>query len=234
MTKNTSYTRMVLKQKILFCQWDFCHFKTSNSHWRIITRLHRFCYASKINVDQPRYSSHGMPSPLDSSKLIDFTVTLYYDNQPINCKLCFNLDHETHECPNKGGVRCFRCGEQGHRKMDCPMTERPQQACFQCGKTDHRKKDCPYSRDKPPQLCWDCGVPGHKRNSQDCQKSHLHNKPSDSTTSDVEIQENVGISAPKLVRELLDLAMQDSSDDVQILEEKLLDKVDVFLSAHNQ
>ncbi|XP_058742159.1 uncharacterized protein LOC131614612 [Vicia villosa] len=45
--------------------------------------------------------------------------------------------------PSGGGapatVRCYRCGEQGHRFNEC---ENKTLRCYQCGKTDHRVLDC--------------------------------------------------------------------------------------------
>lgn len=61
----------------------------------------RFCYASRINEHLPRYSVYSIPDPLQPTSLVDIQITVYYDNQPINCRKCLE-DHETKDC-NSGG-----------------------------------------------------------------------------------------------------------------------------------
>jgi hypothetical protein len=65
-----------------------------------------------------------MADPLDRSALIMMDIVVYHKDQPINCKLCGELDHEVQECPtrNPRGPRCFACGEYGHVRRRCPLT----------------------------------------------------------------------------------------------------------------
>ena len=56
-------------------------------------------------------------------------------------------------------LRCFRCGEGGHREADCakPPARRP---CHLCGRAGHLARDCDRG------LCFNCLRPGHR--SRDC------------------------------------------------------------------
>ncbi|XP_058776708.1 uncharacterized protein LOC131651045 [Vicia villosa] len=58
-------------------------------------------------------------------------------------------------------IRCYMCGEQGHRSNEC---DNKVLRCYKCGKTDHRAPDC---KDDGP-TCFNYGEQGHI--STQCQK----------------------------------------------------------------
>ncbi|XP_058773812.1 uncharacterized protein LOC131648028 [Vicia villosa] len=45
--------------------------------------------------------------------------------------------------PSGGGssapIKCFKCGAEGHRAVDCPKVE---VTCFKCGKSGHKANEC--------------------------------------------------------------------------------------------
>ena len=55
----------------------------------------RFCYVTSI---KKRYSQFYMTDPLNPSSTVEIQITVYYDDQPINCRRCM-ADHDTRDCP---------------------------------------------------------------------------------------------------------------------------------------
>jgi len=56
-------------------------------------------------------------------------------------------------------LRCFRCGQGGHREVECELPAK-KKACHLCGFKSHVARDCPHG------LCFNCLTPGHQ--SRDC------------------------------------------------------------------
>ena len=56
-------------------------------------------------------------------------------------------------------LRCFRCGQGGHREAECELPAK-KKACHLCGYKSHIARDCPHG------LCFNCLTPGHQ--SRDC------------------------------------------------------------------
>src|SRR3954468_3975668 len=51
-------------------------------------------------------------------------------------------------------VRCYNCGETGHRRNECKSGEKK---CFKCGKAGHIASDCRMKI----VTCYNCGEEGH-------------------------------------------------------------------------
>jgi hypothetical protein len=60
----------------------------------------------------------------------------------------------------RGDVKCYKCGELGHKFYECPKKK---DKCYNCGKFGHRSDAC-----KVGVICFNCGEKGHK--SPDCKK----------------------------------------------------------------
>jgi cellular nucleic acid-binding protein len=65
----------------------------------------------------------------------------------------FDEDYEA------AALRCFRCGQGGHRESECELPAK-KKACHLCGFKSHVARDCPHG------LCFNCLIPGHQ--SRDC------------------------------------------------------------------
>ncbi|KAL7948879.1 hypothetical protein V8C42DRAFT_312580 [Trichoderma barbatum] len=65
--------------------------------------------------------------------------------------------------------KCFGCGEEGHRRAECPKAG--DQTCHYCKKEGHMRKDCPEA---PPMVCSNCGQEGHFRNN--CENARKINR----------------------------------------------------------
>ncbi|MCI40230.1 cellular nucleic acid-binding protein, partial [Trifolium medium] len=54
----------------------------------------------------------------------------------------------------RGGPRCFKCGEMGHKSYEC---QRKVDKCFNCGRLGHKYDVCQVKV-----TCFNCGEVGHK------------------------------------------------------------------------
>src|ERR1044072_1337507 len=53
-------------------------------------------------------------------------------------------------------IKCYKCGETGHRMVDCKSNDKK---CFKCGKLGHVANDCRVR----VVTCYNCGEEGHTR-----------------------------------------------------------------------
>eukprot|EP00093_Oithona_nana_P010207 10207.XXX_366939_369038_1 [CDS] Oithona nana genome sequencing. len=80
---------------------------------------------------------------------------------------------------------CFKCGEEGHNKADCPQAgDEPPKKCFKCG-GDHFAKEC-----EKPDVCRMCGEEGHM--SKECSGAKTHSiTKEDGTKQEIYIPKEV-------------------------------------------
>ena len=57
---------------------------------------------------------------------------------------------------SSSSIKCYKCGETGHRMMDCKSNDKK---CFKCGKLGHVANDCRVR----VVTCYNCGEEGHTR-----------------------------------------------------------------------
>ena len=86
----------------------------------------RYCCAKRIITPIPRYVKFLISDPLQFRKpnpdLLQLVITVYHDDQPVNCKKCLDLDHTFDYCPKRQISRnrqCHVCGEVGHLARNC-------------------------------------------------------------------------------------------------------------------
>lgn len=116
-----------------------------NSPFPYLYSGNRFCYVTRVFKDIPRFTNFTMADPEDSKKLVTTKVVIYYDGQPINCRICQDLAHQVEDCPKNTygtGPNCYKCGQLGHIKKDCPLTaaaaDKPESATNNAETTEHQ------------------------------------------------------------------------------------------------
>ena len=70
----------------------------SETNFNHLLNGHRFCYAREITDPQRRYSLYSIPNPQNPLELIDVQITVYHNDQVVNCRKCLSDDHETKDC----------------------------------------------------------------------------------------------------------------------------------------
>ena len=59
---------------------------------------HRFCYVTAIKTQQPRFGTYGIPNPVNTKELIETQISVYYENQKVNCRKCYSYEHQAKDC----------------------------------------------------------------------------------------------------------------------------------------
>ena len=72
--------------------------KSNEDGPRHLLNGNRFCYINNIREHQPRYSLYKISDPINPVTTVDIHLTVYYDGQPINCRKCLSLNHESRNC----------------------------------------------------------------------------------------------------------------------------------------
>ena len=124
--------------------------KNKDSQFTQLFSGNRYCYAQTIITPIPRYVKYLMPDPVQIGRpnpsLIEMIVTVYHEDQPINCKKCLDLGHTFDICPkrnrfNRPERKCYKCGEAGHFARNC----------VEMGTETERKRDAPLRDASTPE-----------------------------------------------------------------------------------
>ncbi|KAK7944284.1 hypothetical protein WMY93_000012 [Mugilogobius chulae] len=91
-------------------------------------------YKVKINKDS---NGHYVTIP-NSISLGPYNGRIIYPGQIASCFICQSPDHQVRQCPL---VKCWRCGDYGHRAKDCEA----EALCSLCGEHGHTYFTCPKS-----------------------------------------------------------------------------------------
>lgn len=86
------------------------------------------------------------------------------------CFRCGEVGHLRDQCPNEEKKRpCPLCSTIGHDSWKCPISTH----CFNCGIPGHVSRECPYARNLPPRsICGICYQSGHNR--WQCHMNPIH------------------------------------------------------------
>ena len=103
--------------------------KSQDSDFNHLYSGNRYCYAKRIMTPIPRFTSFLIPDPMDLNSanphLMEIDMTIYHDDQPINCRKCKDLSHTFQDCPKRQKPfsfqqrKCFLCGLPGHIAKSC-------------------------------------------------------------------------------------------------------------------
>ena len=173
---------------------------TRDSSFKKLFNGNRFCYAEEITDPIVRFSTYPVPNPANTEELIDVDLTVYHEDQIVNCKLCKMLDHTFTECPRQGkkGPTCFRCNQQGHIQRDC-RANRPVVATG----SDAPETRSVYQEEGQAVASGDADDELNDSNEEGAQDRHA-----DADGSPDDTVRNVAPEALKLVEEIIDHSMQ--------------------------
>ncbi|XP_038985537.1 uncharacterized protein LOC120111734 [Phoenix dactylifera] len=78
--------------------------------------------------------------------------------------------------PDRRGISgmCFKCGQTGHRAVECLQTRPGIGACYRCGQQGHKMAQCPQTQSRTI-VCYGCGQPGHRISS--CPRAGFVQRP---------------------------------------------------------
>ena len=74
----------------------------------------------------------------------------------MKCYCCGEVGHKKYECVHRRS-KCGLCGKVGHTERTCWRKSKKAKKCFCCGKVGHVKINCPHVGAK----CFKCGKTGH-------------------------------------------------------------------------
>ncbi len=201
---------------------------TENSPFSCLYSGNRFCYATRVFKDIPRFTTFTMTDPEDPVKLVDSKVVIYYEGQPINSRICQSPDHEVEDCPNRNfgaNQRCHKCGQLGHVKRDCPASLGMHYNNYELatGVVDLQDNmHTPAHQTQPTPV-----------SEPLMSEQHQQRTPSETEEQDARARTSCGVPA-ELAQEIIDHLLIAKDGDTAPSPPELMDRVQLYLDAQKK
>ena len=116
--------------------------------WR---HVHNCAQHPKCSLQHAEHSVQHVQQPECSVQRSGCSVS----HGAIRCYCCGEEGHKKYQCPHRKS-RCSKCNKVGHTERTC-WKKKKVRKCFCCGEAGHVKKECRHVRDR----CERCGKVGH-------------------------------------------------------------------------